>query len=293
MVRRIRGGALWVSMCVMACAFALSVPAFAQSTGMIKGVVTDDKGQPVEGAKVTIEMNGGTGRKYEAKTNKKGEYIQIGVGSGPYKVSAESGKMGSAPANVQVRANATAEANLQLTGASASAAKEAQAKNAAVTKLFDDAVALSNQQQHDAAIAKFQEAIAALPNCSQCYTNIGLSYSQKAVTDKGDAQKADWASAETAFKKAIEIKADDATAYVSLAAMYINTGRQSDARPLLEKAITLDANNAESHYFYGMVLVADPTGAAQAKAEFQKYLASSPTDAVKAATAKGIVDSLP
>ena len=38
---------------VVVCAFAL--PAVAQSTGMVKGKVIDDKGQPVDGAKVTIE----------------------------------------------------------------------------------------------------------------------------------------------------------------------------------------------------------------------------------------------
>ena len=43
-------------------------------------------------------MNGGTGRKFETKTNKKGEYIQIGLATGSYKVDAEKDKLGSAPA---------------------------------------------------------------------------------------------------------------------------------------------------------------------------------------------------
>ena len=50
------------------------------------------KGQPVDGAKVTIEQTGGTGRKFETKTDKKGEFIQIGLPSGPYKVTAEKGQ---------------------------------------------------------------------------------------------------------------------------------------------------------------------------------------------------------
>src|SRR5690242_7967102 len=120
MVRRFRGRPSWLFTVALIASLAAAVPAFAQSTGMVKGVVTDDKGQPIDGAKVTLEMVGGTGRKFETKTNKKGEYIQIGLASGQYKVVAEKDKLGSAPATVGVRANTTQEANLTLALASAS-----------------------------------------------------------------------------------------------------------------------------------------------------------------------------
>ena len=94
MVRRISGRPSWLFAAALVASLVAAVPAFAQSTGMVKGVVIDDKGQPVADAKVTIEMNGGTGRKFETKTNKKGEYIQIGLGSGSYKVTAEKDKLG-------------------------------------------------------------------------------------------------------------------------------------------------------------------------------------------------------
>ena len=54
-------------------------PAAAQSTGLVKGLVKDDKGQPVEGAKVTIEFTGGVSRKFDGKSDKKGEFLQIGL----------------------------------------------------------------------------------------------------------------------------------------------------------------------------------------------------------------------
>src|SRR5262245_63470528 len=112
MVRRIiNGRPTWLSMLAIVAALATAVPAVAQSTGMLKGVVSDDKGQPVDGAKVTIEMNGGTGRRFESKTNKKGEYFQIGLMPGSYKVTAEKDKLGSAPVTVSVRVNQTGEAN--------------------------------------------------------------------------------------------------------------------------------------------------------------------------------------
>src|SRR5215510_13203644 len=176
MVRRINGRPTWLSMLAIVAALATAVPAVAQSTGMVKGVVTDDKGQPVDGAKVTIEMNGGTGRRYESKTNKKGEYIQIGLTGGSYKITAEKDKLGSAPVTVSVRVNQTAQADMILGIASAAASKEAQEKNAALKKIFEDGVALSSAGKHTEAIAKFNEAIAVSATCYDCYNNIGYSY---------------------------------------------------------------------------------------------------------------------
>src|SRR4029450_12295668 len=163
MVRRINGRPTWLSMLAIVAALATAVPATAQSTGMVKGVVTDDKGQPVDGAKVTIEMNGGTGRRYESKTNKKGEYIQIGLNGGSYKITAEKDKLGSAPVTVNVRGSQTAQADMVLGVASAAATKEAQEKNAQLKKIFDEGVALSSAGKHTDAVAKFNEAIAISP----------------------------------------------------------------------------------------------------------------------------------
>jgi uncharacterized GH25 family protein len=82
MVRRISGRPAWLFIIAAVAALAIVRPVAAQSTGMVKGTVSDDKGQPVEGAKITIEMTGGTGRRFETKTDKKGQFMQIGLGSG-------------------------------------------------------------------------------------------------------------------------------------------------------------------------------------------------------------------
>lgn len=279
MDRRISGRLSWLVAAAFTASLVAAVPALAQSTGMVKGVVTDDKGQPVDAAKVTIEMNGGTGRKFETKTNKKGEYIQIGLASGAYKVVAEKDSLGSAPANVSVRANTTQEANLTLALASAAAVKEAQAKNAAIQKVFDEGVQLSNAGQHDQAIAKFNEAIAIIPTCYNCYNNIAFSYTAKK----------DYANAEAAYKKSTEVKPDDAAAYVGLAGIYFNTGKAADAKPLVEKAVSLDPSNADAHYIYGMTLVSE--NPAKAKTEFEEFVKLAPT-APNAAIAKSLITEL-
>jgi tetratricopeptide (TPR) repeat protein len=322
MVRRTNGRPTWLSMLALVAGLAVATPALAQSTGMVKGVVNDDKGQPVDGAKVSIEMNGGTGRRYESKTNKKGEYIQIGLSGGSYKITAEKDKLGSAPVTVNVRANATAQADLVLGVASAAASKEAAEKNAQLKKVFEEGVALSSAGKHDEAIAKFNEAIGVSASCYDCYNNIGYSY----------AQKKDWEKAEAAYKKSTELKPDDATAHSGLATVYNaerkfdlaaeegakatqlagnlssgggggsadaqynqgvilwNSGKIADAKKAFEGAVAANPNHAEAHYQLGMALV-NEGNMAGAATEFETYLKLAP-EGPNAATAKSLVAQL-
>src|SRR6267378_1238565 len=129
MVRRLNGRLPW-----------LVAPAAGQSTGMVKGVVKDAQGQPVEGAKVSIDMTEGVSRHFETKSNKKGEFIQIGLQGGPYKVTAEKDKLTSNTAEVRVAISRPAEVNLVLGagGPSAAASKETAAKNAELKKTFEE-----------------------------------------------------------------------------------------------------------------------------------------------------------
>ena len=66
---------------------ALCLPAvMAQNFGSVKGVAKDMDGKPIVGA--TIEFsNSDTGRKYDLKTNNKGEYFSLGLEPGKYKVT--------------------------------------------------------------------------------------------------------------------------------------------------------------------------------------------------------------
>ena len=323
MVRRENGRLPWLAACAILLALAIAAPAAAQSTGMVKGVVKDMKGEPVEGAKVTIEMTGGTSRKFETKSNKKGEFIQIGLPSGAYAVTAEKDKLASNTAQVSVRINTTAEANLVLGAAAAAAAsKEQLAKNAELKKILEEGVAASNAGNRDEAIEKFTKATELKPDCADCYYNIGFL----------ETQKKEYEKAETAYKKAVEIKPDYADAFNGLANVYNaqrkfddaatasskaaqlagsapgalaggnadamfnqgvilwNAGKVADAKKQFESAIAAKPDHAEAHFQLGMALVNE--GNLQAAAtEFEKYLNLAPSGP-NAATAKGILGTL-
>src|SRR4029450_9513647 len=81
------------------------------------------------------------------------------------------------------------------------------------------------------AIAKFNEVIAVVPNCAECYANIG--------TVQGQAKKYD--EAEAAYKKAIEIKPDFSEAYNGLANVYNAAKKFGLAAEASKKAMELVA----------------------------------------------------
>ncbi len=65
------------------------------------GKVVDEEQQPVAAAKVLIEFEGGVTRSFEVKTNDKGEYLQVGLPIGPYRITAS--KDGYVPGAIGIR----------------------------------------------------------------------------------------------------------------------------------------------------------------------------------------------
>ncbi len=322
MVRRLNGRLPWVVACAAALTLALGTPALAQSTGMVRGIVKDATGKPVEGAKVNIDADA-SNRHFDTKTDKKGEFLQIGLAPGAYKVSAEKDKVVSAATPVTVRIAAGNPITLVLGGGGAPGmSPEAAAKSAALKKTFEEGVTASRAGNHDAAITSFQAAADLNPNCYDCYYNIAFSESQKKDYDK----------AEAAYKKAIELKADYAEAYSGLANVYNaqrkfdlaatasgkamelsgagsgaagggnadamfnqgvilwNAGKIPEAKKQFESAVAANPNHAESHYQLGMALV-NEGNLAGAATEFETYLKLAPSGP-NAATAKGILGSI-
>src|SRR5438874_6518826 len=320
MIRRVNGRHAWVLVCAGIVALGLAASAAAQTTGMVKGLVRDDKGQPVEGAKISIEFTEGVNRRQETKTNKKGEFVQIGLQSGAYKITAEKEGVGSQSFDARVRIGQAAEVNFVLSGKNAGPSKEEIAKGAELKKTFEEGVAASRAGNYDEAIAKFTHGAELSTTCADCYYNIGFAYSQKKDYDK----------AEAAYKKAIEIKSDYGEAYNGLANIYNaqrkfdeaaaasskaaelggsaaagggnvnamynqgvilwNAGKIADAKKQFEAVLKADPNHAESHYQLGMALV-NEGNLAGAASEFETYLKLAP-DGPNSATAKSLVAQL-
>lgn len=285
------------SLAALAAAFLLSAaPAAVAQTGLLRGKVVGPDGTPVQGAAITIEFNEGISRKFTAKSDKKGEFTQLGLQPGSYRITATADKLGTATQDVRVRVGATAEVALML------APPSGNDKAALIRKAFDEGNALVTSGSYDAAIAKFEEVAAGVPDCADCYYNIGYVRNQ---------QK-DEAKAEAAWKRALELRPDHAETLNALAALYNNqkrfdeaavvsakvasssggggnadaiynqgiilwnAGKIAEARDKFKEAVAANPNHAESHFQLGMAMLNEGQ-MAPAVAEFETYLKLAPS----------------
>ncbi len=243
---------------------ALAAPALAQ-TGLVKGKVVDGEGKPVPDAVVTVEFMGGVSRKLSTKSDRRGEFVQLGLMSGGYRVSAAVDKLGTGYVDINVRVGQTAEVTIRLSAVPAGT----DPKVAALKTAFDEGVAASRANDHDGAIAKFQGALAVQPNCFECYFNIGYAY----------LQKKDEKQAEENWKKALEHKADHAETLNALATLYNNQKRFDEAAAISAKAAaSAPAGNADAVYNQGIILWnAGKIG--EAKVKFEEAAKADPNHA--------------
>lgn len=321
-----------LSICAVAVALTLAAAPASAQTGSVKGKVVDAQGNPVVGAKVTIYSKQ-TNRALETKSDKKGDYIQVGLAPGEYKITVAKDAL-TEEKDVRVSLDMAVHNFRLAPGGGGAGSKEeaakAKAKSELMNKTFNEGVTLSKEGKTDEAIAKFREIIAVIPNCPECYANIGTV----------QAQATKFEEAEVSYKKAIEVKPDFAEAYNGLANVYNalkkfdlaaeaskkalelssgtpgaagstaaaapsasavfnqgvilwNAGKIPDAKAQFEQAVKLDPNLADARYWLGMALVnaGTPEAMKEAKPHFEAYIKLAPTGA-NVETAKAIVATI-
>jgi Flp pilus assembly protein TadD len=291
------------------------LPAEAQ-VGTARGKVMDEQGQPIEGAKVVIDFQGGVTRKAEATTNKKGEYTRVGLTPGPYRITVS--KEGFAPQFIDVKislGDPTEVPDFKLAAAGkggAAGQKEGESLQAA----FEKAQKSAQAGQFDEAEAAYKDILAKNPGRPEVvYYSMGNLY----------VQKKDLAAAEGAFRKAIEVKPDFPDGYSGLASVLISSGqgpkaieavskaatdypqdpklqfvygwalfhsgKTSESEEIFKKVAELDAQNAEAQFYLGSIAVGQ-NKIPEAVAYLEKYLTMNPTNAQNVATAQGLIGAL-
>jgi Flp pilus assembly protein TadD len=294
--------------------------ALAQS--VVRGKVVDAKGQPVEGAVVLFEAEG-VNRKMQTKTDRNGDFLQVGLASGQYKITVSKDGVGSQTLPARVSQGQNPPVNFTLSPAAPGGGLSAADKEAAAKLQALAAQALDHMRagRNDEAIASFNEVIVKAPTCADCYYNLGVAYTNKK----------DYAQAETAYKKVIELKPDSAEAYTGLANIYnaqkkfdlaaeassnaakysggaaggaggsaettynqgvilFNAGKFQEAKTQFEAATKADPNMAMAHYQLGMTAL-NLGDFAQAVSSLESYLKVDP-NGPKAAEVKASLPAL-
>lgn len=297
------------TICMVVLALTVFAAPAAAQTGQIKGKVVDEQNKPVEGAAITMQQEGGQNRKYQVKSDRRGEFIQIGIQSGDYTVQATKDKLVQA-FSVRVSASDTKEVNFVLKPGGSGGAmtkEEAEKRVKGIQAKFAQAAALGNEEKFDEAIALYNEVLVDVPQCQECYMNLGAV----------NTRKKDWAAAEAAYRKAIEIKPDAPEPYNGLAnvfnaqqkfkeaaemsaeagkrvaavpgaagasanilynqgAIAWNANDFQKAKEHFESAIKADPNHAESHFMLGKVLI-NLGKLGEAATEFETYMKVAPS----------------
>jgi tetratricopeptide (TPR) repeat protein len=251
-------------------ALLICTSAYAQ-TGGVTGKVTGQGGAPMVGYLVQIDR---VDIKWSShvKTNKKGEYIYIGLAPGNYRITLvgpdgkpihyEERHLGIGDptevnfdvGQIQKQAEKAAEANPEY-----QKQVEAQKQSASLKQIFDQGRELYNQQHYTDAAAAFEKA---LPLAKD--RNIPIILSQLADTwgraagieTDPDKRKQDYATALDYYNKVLALAPTDPSLHNNLGHLYGDMGRSEDAMAEFKKAAELDPNHASSYYYnLGAILV--------------------------------------
>lgn len=292
----------------------LTAPAQAQ-TGSARGKVLDKAGQPIVEAKVLIEFQGGITRKFEVKTNKKGEWMQVGMQPGPYRFTAS--KDGYQPNYIDARISLGEPTELPAFNLASmeEVAREQGLPAAQLKERFGKAVELTNAGQLDEAEAVYKEILETTPDVPEVYQNLGFIH----------AKKKDYATAEADYLKGLELRPESSDIATALAQLYQETGQPEKAMALMKKqaganpadakaqlnqgifllnagqsveaieafqaAIAADPEMAEAYYHLGTQLVGQGK-IPEAIQSLEKYLSLNPTNAQNVQTAQGLLEAL-
>jgi tetratricopeptide (TPR) repeat protein len=297
---------------VIAMAALCVPPVFGQATGSVKGVCKDAQGTPIVGANLEW-LNTDNGRKYNLKTNKKGEYFSLGIEPGKYKVTlTQDGKqldqvagfpVGMDEANLDFdlkKSQVEAAAQKGISPEQLKAMQEQQAKAAKETntvKALNEKLALANQAiqggDYDTAITTLNEATQTDPTRDLLWARLGDANLGSGPKQTDSAEKAKrYGAAVSDYQKAIELKKQTMAAGAKpddpkvLAAYYNNLGQAEARTGQLDEAVksydlAAQQNPAgAAQYYYNQGAVLTNSGKVdEANAAFDKSIAADPTKA--------------
>jgi tetratricopeptide (TPR) repeat protein len=241
-----------------------SIPAVAQ-TRAVAGKVTDEKGQPVADAQISIQGMDQY-RTVSAKTNKKGEYMcLLGSQSGTYRVVVR--KAGYEPQfkeNVQPQMGEQAQVDFQLTPGQdhklpfemTAAEKEQMRQQAAqaekrkefsaeVKAHFDSGVQMSEQGKYAEAVDEFNKALEKDPKQPGILSRMADAYAKQGKNEDALA----------AYQKAIDLNPTDPELLQGMGVVLNKLGKTAESQEAFKKAATLNPNaSAPSLYNLGVSL---------------------------------------
>jgi Tfp pilus assembly protein PilF len=276
----------------------LSLPALSQTT-QAEGIVKGPDGKPVANAVIKIDRTD-VKASYTVKTDKKGHYGHYGLPLGVFDVSVVvDGQVRDVMHGVRTKTSEAVELNFDLKSAEApegaadaergmtkeqkeafekaNKGREAQiAKNKELNDAYSAGKTALDAKQYDQAI----ESLAKASTIDEKQVAIWAALADAYIGSAGQKPPADaeplYQKGFDAFKKAIELKPDDAGYYNNFALALAKDKKIDDAKANLDKAAQLDPPGA-GKYFYNMgALLVNSNQNEAAGEEFKKAITADP-----------------
>jgi tetratricopeptide (TPR) repeat protein len=301
----------WTVVLTMMCS-VVAANAFAQR-GSLRAKLVDEKGQPVADVQCRIELKEGGGRRTSATSKDSGELVKGGLMPGDYVVTCE--KEGFRTLALGAAVTAFEQINLgENTFYPLAPGELSEKDHARATELLEKFKMSANKDDHQATLNSLIELSKMLPDNPEIYFNMGATYEQLGDPDHaleyyakttdlkpdfydawvavGDihGKRKEWAEAEAALKKAMDIKATDPVLAFNYSVYSQNAGDADAAKAGFEKTLELDPNRALAHYQLGLIAVGKEENDVAIQ-HFQKFLELAPDDP-QAEAAKGVIDAL-
>ena len=261
---------------------SLTVPVFAQEGGL-EGKATLEDGSPCAKCTITMDRTDEAGN-FKVKTNKKGNYVYMGLPSGFYKITLydSSGKqlyylngvhiqLGEEMTDVDInlkKAMQKAEAANPQAAQQIQEEEQAAKKFAGLKQAFTTGNSLYSAKNYVGAAAAFKEALpyAKGKNVPVVLGRLADSYRMAKINDKAVAT----------YQKVLQLTPDDANVYNNLGNVYANMGNIPAAQQAFQKAATLDPIHASTYYFNMGAIMYNQNKMAAAAAAFKKATSIDP-----------------
>jgi tetratricopeptide (TPR) repeat protein len=206
-------------------------------------------------------------RKFETKTNKKGEFTQVGMPPGPYKITAT--KEGFQGSFIEVRVTLGDPTEVPEFKLRTMSAVQKAAGGAAQDELkvaFKKASDLLQDSKLDEAEAAFKDLLAKEPGLPEAHQNLGFIY----------ARRKDWPAAEAEYQKALELRPGSPDILTGLAGVYQDSGQRDKAMELMAKAAGDNPQDAKTQFNLGIFFL-NSGKSDEAIAAFKKAEAADPS----------------
>jgi Flp pilus assembly protein TadD len=301
-----------VAAAVLAAPAALLAQDWRGGKARVDGIVKNEKGEPIEGCKVSLRWGRSTHGGPDLKTDKKGRWAIFGLVGGPWDIDFEAPGYRTKKISVDLQEGAhndfvdvALEPAAQAAPAEGAGAGEVQItvggkkiskETAAAIEAGNQAMAAKNwagaRESYVKALAELPDNTPLLQRVAAAYLGEGnvdeaLRYAHQ-VTEKDPQESGAWMmiaevelqrgnleAGRAALEKIPPEKVTNPQPYLNIGILAINAKKPDEAVPAFDRAIAIKPDLPDAYYYRGLARMQLKKNA-EAKADFQKALELAP-----------------